>query len=415
MKKSFSLLFLIVFISLKANMLLIPMDERQTDHLKAYGVIYNALFNGYKGEWLLNYRGGSFLMPDTPQNRKYAKEEGVSIIVVSNEQLQSIYEIIEENNMERIHLDKAPKIAVYSPHKPEMWDDAVMLALNYAKIPYDIVYDKNILEGRLKDIDWLHLHHEDFTGQFGKFYSSFSHASWYINNVKFQTALAHSLGYTKVWQLKHTITDSIAAFVKRGGFLFAMCSATDSYDIARAYDHKDIVAKQFDEDPVDMVAVKNPNYENTFAFVNFKIITNPYIYEFSDIDMTQMVAKRGKNAYFYLFDFSAKMDPVSTMLTQNHIKRIKEFMGQTTAFNRQLLKENVVILADVPNTDEVKYIHGDYGKGTFTFLGGHDPEDYQHFIGDPPTDLSLYKHSPGYRLILNNVLFPASRKKKHKT
>ncbi len=409
-------LLLLMFIPLNLfGVILIPMDYTQTDHLKAYGVVYNALLNGYKCEWLLNYRGGSFVIPDSKDNRDYATSKGVRFEIKNTNQMSAIYDTIQNSNMEVVHLDKAPKIAIYSPHRPEMWDDAVMLALNYAEIPYDIVYDTEILSGKLKDIDWLHLHHEDFTGQFGKFYASYRNERWYIENVKFQTELAHSLGFQKVWQLKHVVVDSIAAFVKRGGFLFAMCSATDSYDIARAYNGKDIVDVPFDGDPPDMVAVNHPDYKRTFAFKDFKIITSPYVYEFSDIDMTNMVAKRGEKAYFYLFDFSAKMDPISSMLTQNHTKRIKEFMGQTTAFNRQLIKENVVILADVPGTDEVKYIHGEYGKGTFTFLGGHDPEDYRHFIGDPPTDLSLYKHSPGYRLILNNVLFPASRKKKHKT
>ncbi len=400
---------------LGANYILIPMDDVQNDHLRAYGIAYNVLRKGVKVDWLLNYRGGSFLMKDLPSIEKMCEVLGVTYKVISESEVASIYKTIEESNMNDVVLEKAPKIAVYIPPYAEPWDDAVTLALEYAQIPYDRIYDDEILEGKLSDYEWLHVHHEDFTGQFGKFYASYRNTEWYQRQVRMDTETAHRWGFKKVSKLKLAVAEKIKQYVYRGGFLFAMCSAPITLDIALAAHNTDIVPAVFDGDPVDPDYQQKLDFKNTLAFTNFHIITNPYIYEHSDIDVTREAALRGPNTYFTLFDFSAKYDPIPTMLTQDHTRVIKEFLGQDTGFRRSKLKDNVVILAMVKGTDEVKYLYGNYGKGFFAFLGGHDPEDYQHFIGDPPTRLELHRNSPGYRLILNNVLFPAARKKPLKT
>ncbi|HEB85289.1 MAG TPA: asparagine synthetase B [Bacteroidetes bacterium] len=401
-----------------ASRLLIPMDLTQTDHLRAYGITYNALKAGAKAEWLLNYRGGSFLLEDHREIERLCRLKGVRVERVSEAEVGRIYAEIDEGNMERVHLDKAPRIAVYSPPDAEPWDDAVTLVLEYAEIPYDKVYDEEVLAGRLYDYDWLHLHHEDFTGQYGKFWANYRSADWYIARQANQEALAKKLGFAKVSQLKAAVVVAIRRYVDQGGFLFAMCSATDSYDIAQAALGVDIVEAPFDGDPADPDAQEKLNFDNTFAFQNFQLIPDPSVYEFSTIDATPRsgFSPRGDTGdYFTLFEFSAKYDPVPTMLTQDHTSVIKGFMGQTTAFRVETIKPGVIILGEMEGLGIAKYLHGNSGKGTWTFYGGHDPEDYRHQIGDPPTDLRLHKNSPGYRLILNNILFPAARKKELKT
>lgn len=341
---------------------------------------------------------------------------GVSFQVVSPSEVAEIYRTIENENMEVVLLEKAPAIAVYAPPDKEPWDDAVMLALDYAEVPYTVIYDEEILSGALENFDWLHLHHEDFTGQYGKFYASYHDAPWYKKQVETCEALAKKLGFAKVSELKKAVARKIKEYIARGGFVFAMCSATDSFDIALAAEGVDIVAEVFDGDPPEPGYQEKLDYSKTLAFTGFKVIPNPFVYEYSDIDTTPKAARRGRaNDYFTLFEFSAKHDPIPTMLTQNHVSVIKGFMGQTTGFERRLIKKTVTILAETEGAGDVKYLHGTYGKGTFTFYGGHDPEDYQHMVGDPPTDLALHKNSPGYRLILNNILFPAARKKEQKT
>jgi hypothetical protein len=405
-------------LSLEAASLLIPMDKSQTDHLKAYGVMYKALDKGYKGEWLLNYRGGSFLLDYTDETVNLCLLAGVSYEQVTSGQVADIYREIDVENMERVELEKAPKIAIYSPPYAEPWDDAVMLALTYAEIKYDIVYDEEVLSGVLDDYDWLHCHHEDFTGQYGKFYGAFRDQLWYQNEVRTSEKIAHKLGYTKVSLLKLDVAKTIYDYVRRGGFLFSMCSAPETIDIALAADGVDIVPSQFDGDPVDPGAQEKLDFSRTFAFENFRLTFDPMLYRHSDIDTypdRMMRFPTQMDDFFYLFDFAAKLDPVPTMLTQCHVNTIDGFLGQTTAFRKSLLKKFVIILAQPDNYDEVRYVHGNLGRGTFTFLSGHDPEDYQHRVGDPPTDLSLHKNSPGYRLILNNVLFPAAKKKERKT
>ncbi len=409
------LLFSATF-SLNANKLLIYMDNTQTDHLRAYGLVYWSLQQGDRGEWLLNYRDGSFLIPDTPENREKANLMGVSFTPVSDADLTEIYQIIDNNNMNRIYLDKAPKVAVYAPSYAEPWDDAVRLALDYAQIPYKRLWDKEVLLGELADYDWLHLHHEDFTGQYGKFYASFRNTEWYQKRVAMFTKLARDLGYKSVQEEKGAVAKMIQAYVSTGGFLFAMCAACDTIDIALAAQGIDIVPPEIDGTPYDPDAQQKLDWTKTFAFENFELIFDPYVYEFSDIDIDIMKEGLYYNPdTFTLFDFSAKEDPIACMLNQSHKNVIKGFLGQTTAFYRNVIKDSITILGETPGTDRVKYIHGEFGKGTFTFLGGHDPEDYRHLVGDPPTDLSLHKNSPGYRLILNNVLFPAAKKKKRKT
>lgn len=396
--------------------ILIPMDRSQTNHLKAYGIAFAGLQEQFVVKWLLNYRGGSFLFPDTPQIIAMCNIRGVRYESISSAQVAAIMAEIQEANMESVTLEKEPKIAVYIPPNTLPWDDAVSLALEYAEIEYERLWDDEVLEGKLRDYDWLHLHHEDFTGQFGKFYGSYRHTPWYQNDVKVSEAMAAKHGYSKVWQLKHAVAEKIREYVVSGGFLFAMCAATDTYDIALAAHGIDIVDSAIDGDGIDPQYQSKLDFSRTFAFENFKLRTNPFEYEFSDIDASDYSRLRGAEAdYFQLFDFSAKYDPVPTMLTQCHTNVIDGFLGQTTSFFRDKVKKSVIILAEVPGMNDVKYIHGNVGKGTFTFYGGHDPEDYQHMVGDPETVLDLFKNSPGYRLILNNILFPAAEKKKLKT
>jgi hypothetical protein len=404
----------------RANYLLIPMDEVQKNHLKAYGVAYWALEREVEVTWLLNYRGGTFMMKYAEAIERECKLRGVSAEVIADGQSSAILSHIAEPsvNMDAVRLQKAPKIAVYSPKNKLPWDDAVTLVLTYAEIPYDVVYDEEVIAGVLPKYDWLHLHHEDFTGQYGKFWGNYRNQQWYVEDVKMQEAMAKQLGFAKVSQLKLAVAKKIRDFVMGGGFLFAMCSAPDSYDVALAAENVDICDVMFDGDPMQPDAQSQLDYSKTFAFKDFRISTNPAEYEISTIDIDQRT-RRGqvneKNDFFTLFEFSAKWDWVPTMLTQNHTRVIHGFMGQTTAFKRETVKTSAVILAENKELGEVRYLHGEYGKGTWTFLGGHDPEDYSHFVGDPPTDLSLYPNSPGYRLILNNILFPAAKKEKHKT
>ena len=394
------------------------MDFVQTDHLKAYGVAYWTIERGINVEWLLNYKGGSFLMAVFPGLEGECRVRGVTYEIISSSEMNEIYATIESENMERVLLEKAPKIAVYTPPNKQPWDDAVTLALAYSEIPYDQMYDKEVLIGKLSEYDWLHLHHEDFTGQFGKFYGAYRNAAWYQEEVKVNENIASQLGYPNVPALKSAVAGEIKNYVTEGGFLFAMCSATDALDIALAAEGVDIVESPYDGDPPDANYLQRLDYSKTLAFFNFKLYTDPNRYEFSDIDIPPSFAPRIRDPetdYFTLFEFSAKYDPVPTMLTQNHVGIVKGFMGQTTMFNRTKIKPSIIIMGEVEGTNEVRYIHGNNGKGTFTFYGGHDPEDYTHAVGDPPTQLDLHKNSPGYRLILNNILFPAARKKKLKT
>jgi hypothetical protein len=417
--KKISLLIITLFISLNAisSSILIPMDESQKNHLKSYGLAYWVLKQEVSIEWLLNYRGGSFMMPYANSIESECRIRGISYEIIADVQTQGILTKIAdpESNMDAVKLEKAPKMAVYSPKNKLPWDDAVTLVLTYAEIPYDIVYDDEVMMGKLPTYDWLHLHHEDFTGQYGRFWAAFRNASWYINDVRLNEETAARHGFKKVSQLKLAVAQKIRDFTAGGGFLFAMCSGTDSYDIALAAAGIDICEQMFDGDPADKNAQKKLNFENTFAFRNFSLSMNPYDYEFSNIDNTQSRNLIENNDYFNLFEFSAKWDPVPSMLTQNHEKMIKGFMGQTTAFKKSLIKPDILIMGETKSVDEARYIHGEYGKGTWTFYGGHDPEDYQHLVNDPPTDLNLHPNSPGYRLILNNVLFPAAKKKKQKT
>lgn len=404
-----------------ADGLLIPMDETQANHLKAYGVTYWALQapRVYKSEWLLNYRGGSFLILEgVAEVQRQAALQSVGTQAVSNGDIQTIYDEIEQNNMDRVLLERAPKVAVYAPPTNDPWDDAVTLALTYAEIPYDQLWDTEMLSGKLFEYDWLHLHHEDFTGQYGKFYHSYGNAAWYIAKVKqFQDA-ALAAGYPKVQQHKGAVAKTIRRYISEGGFIFAMCAATDTLDIALAADGIDIVAPQLDGDGLTPGFQSKLNFNNTLAFQNFTIDPNPDMYEFSDIDTSPSPSTPGEryqSETFQLFDFSAKFDPVPTMLTQDHQQTITDFWGQTTAFRKSKLKANVVVLADIPGSGVARYIHGVLDEGTFTFLGGHDPEDPRHLVGEGDTDLSQHPHSAGYRLILNNVLFPAAKKKERKT
>jgi hypothetical protein len=403
---------------LRAQYILIPMDLKQNDHLKAYGMAYFVLTRDIRVDWLLNYRGGSFLFTYATDLERECQLRGISYEKISGAEVNSIYATIEENNMDRVLLEKAPKIAVYTPPNTQPWDDAVTLVLNYAEIPFDKIYDREVLSGALEKYDWLHLHHEDFTGQYGKFWASFKNSPWYISQQIQYEELARSLGFQKVSQEKGAVAEEIKKYVGAGGFLFAMCSATDALDIALAAEGVDICDVPFDYDPPDPNFQEKLDYAATLAFTDFRLYTNPSIYEFSDIDTPPSNQPRLRDAetdYFTLFEFSAKYDPVPTMLTQDHVNVVKGFMGQTTMFREDKIKPAVIIMGKIEGTNEVKYIHGNYEKGTFTFYGGHDPEDYTHQVGDPPTDLSLHKNSPGYRLILNNILFPAAKKKKLKT
>lgn len=401
-----------------ASYLYIPMDTRQKDHLKAYGIAYFALTREIEVSWLLNYEGGSFMCPFDKGVERECLIRNVSYEVIADLKAAEIRREIAEPsfNANEITLNKAPKIAVYSPKNKLPWDDAVTLVLTYAEIPYDLVYDEEVLSDVLPLYDWLHLHHEDFTGQYGKFWGAYRYAQWYKNDVAAQEEIAANLGYKKVSQLKLAVAKKIRDFVAGGGYMFAMCSAPDSFDIALAAEGVDICDAMFDGDPMDPDAQEKLDFSKTFAFTDFKIVTNPYEYEVSDIDVSTQVHAMNKNTdLFTLFDFSAKWDPVPTMLCQNHEQVIRGFMGQTTAFRMDKIKPNVLVMGESKQFNEARYIHGEYGKGTWTFYGGHDPEDYQHFVGDNPTDLNLHPNSSGYRLILNNVLFPAAKREKRKT
>lgn len=411
---------LLAGINAHAARIFIPMNaDEQTNHLKAYGVAYAALTKEIEVDWLLNYEGGSFAMVQTEYIEKLCKLRGVSYSVMSDAQYSGILNTIADPdyNGDIIKLEKAPKIAVYTPKGKQPWDDAVTLVLTYAEIPYDEIYDDEVLQEKLPEYDWLHLHHEDFTGQYGKFWAAYRNAAWFQEDVKNNEAIAARHGFKKVSKLKLAVAKKIQAFVAGGGYLFAMCSATDSYDIGLAAQNTDICEIPFDGDPSSPNAQNELDFTQSFAFKDYILSRNPYEYEFSTIDATQTRSAfvNMETDYFTLFTFSAKFDPVPTMLSQNHTTTVKGFMGQTTAFRKEVLKTSVLVMGECKPANEARYIHGDFGKGTWTFYGGHDPEDYQHAIGDPPTDLSLHPNSPGYRLILNNVLFPAARKKPKKT
>jgi len=401
-----------------ASYILIPMDNNQANHLKAYGIAYWILENDIDVDWLLNYRGGSFMVKYYQKFENELIIRGISYEVISDAQSNQIVAAIASpaSNTDVMKLEKVPKIAVYSPKSKQPWDDAVTLALTYAEIPYDVIFDDEVMYEELPKYDWLHLHHEDFTGQYGKFYRSFRNYPWYIEQQREYEASARKHGFNKVSHLKLAVVNKLKAYVAGGGFLFAMCSATDTYDIALAAEGVDICEQMFDGDPSDPQAQQKMNFNKTLAFQNFTLERDPYQYEFSNID--NQPAERGlteANDYFKLFEFSAKWDPIPTMLTQNHTRMISGFMGQTTSFKKNLIKPDVLIMGETKSIDEVKYIHGIFGKGFWTFYGGHDPEDYQHIVGEEPTDLNLHPNSPGYRLILNNILFPAAKKKKQKT
>ena len=411
---------IIIFFTLNliyGQKILIPMDQTQNDHLKAYGIAYYVLKRNIKVEWLLNFQGGSFLIDSHSFIQAECKIRGVTFLEVED-QILDIYSTIEQNNMDVVLLEKAPKIAIYTPPNKQPWDDAVTLALTYAEINYETLWDDEVFNNTLEKYDWLHLHHEDFTGQYGKFYRNYHNAPWYIEQKTQFEKLSKKYGMPSVHEEKKAVSRAIKNYISNGGFLFAMCSATDSYDISLSLENIDGVHSVFDGTPIDNDIPNKIDYSKTLVFKDFKIYTDPMIYEFSDIDYppSHNPVTRGAEAdYFSLFEFSAKYDPVPTMLTQNHVPIVKGFMGQTTGFNKKMIKNHIIIMGEDPASDQVKYLHGKLGKGTYTFYGGHDPEDYQHFVGDPPTDLSLHRNSPGYRLILNNVLFPAARKKEKKT
>ena len=425
MKLRLLLLFFVFFsYQLHAAYIFIPMGEdNQKNHLKAYGITYWVLNNGAEAWWLLNYQGGSFAFKHNLIFEKECKTRGISFEVIPDAQFNKILSDIsnQEINQEAIKLEVAPKIAVYTPEfnskgeKIQPWDDAVTLALTYAEIPYETVYDSKVLDDRLAEYDWLHLHHEDFTGQYGKHYASFRNQAWYKENVKRMEKLAKENGFAKVSQLKLAVVKKIREYIGGGGFMFAMCSATDTYDIALAAEGLDICDTVYDYDSADPKADQKLDFNKTFAFKDFNLIKNPMVYEYSSIDHSRGRGVKSNQDYFTLFDFSAKWDPIPTMLTQNHTRTVKGFMGQTTAFRKEHVKSSVLILGETKVANEVRYLHGKFGEGTWTFYGGHDPEDYRHFVNDPETDLNLHPNSPGYRLILNNILFPAAKKKKQKT
>jgi hypothetical protein len=417
-KKSIIVFLLLFSFSVKASFILLPMDETtQQNHLKAYGITYWCLDKKYKASWLLNYRGGSFLLPDAEEIRKECKIRGVSFEVLSDGETNTILDEISSpsQNMENVILEKAPKIAVYTPKGKQPWDDAVTLVLTYAEIPFTPIYDEEVLSDGLLLYDWLHLHHEDFTGQYGKFYGAYRNAPWYIEQKKQSETLATKLGFSKVSDEKLAVSKKIRDFVIGGGFMFAMCSATDSFDIALSADGVDICEPMFDGDPSEGNYQSKIDFTKSFAFKDYILDRKPEHYEFSTIDMTEKRIVPMEKDYFTLMEFSAKWDVIPSMLCQNHTQLVKGFMGQTTAFDRELIKSNVLVLGENLLNSEARYIHGQKGKGFFTFYSGHDPEDYQHKVGDEPTVLDLHPNSPGYRLILNNVLFPAAKKKKQKT
>lgn len=397
--------------------LLVPMDQTQTEHLKAYGIAYWVLEQETDVQWLLNYKGGSFMFAAQPGFESEMQVRGVRYEVLQANRSTEIlaYVTSESVNMDAVLLEKTPKIAVYSPPYSQPWDDAVTLALEYAEIPYDVVYDPEVLNGKLRDYDWLHLHHEDFTGQFGKYHPSNANASWVITEVTQQQSMAHQFGYTKVSELKLAVAQAIKGYLENGGFLFAMCSATDTYDIALAAEGIDIVHPEYDNDGMTPNMNEKLDFSRTLAFENFLLLPQPGTYEFSTIDANYRRQVPSNLDYFTLFEFSAKWDPVPTMLCQNHTRTVKGFLGQTTGFRRETVKPSALIMGELKAYDEVRYIHGNYGRGMWTFYGGHDPEDYRHVLGEDPTDLTLHPNSPGYRLILNNILFPAARKRKQKT
>ncbi len=413
------LFFLCVLLAIpaRASYMLVPMDDSQKNHLKAYGVAYWILTNEIEVDWLLNYRGGSFLFKHLPAIEKECNIRGVSYQVIADGQAATIIDEIArpEANMDLVKLEKPPKMAVYSPKDKLPWDDAVTLVLTYAEIPYDVIYDEEVMIGKLPLYDWLHMHHEDFTGQYGKFYAAYHSAAWYQEQVRSDESMARKLGFSKVSDMKGAVARRIKEFVAGGGFLFSMCSGTDSYDISLSCEGVDICEKMFDGDGTTSNYNGKLDFTKTIAFRDFKLVTNPLEYEFSDIDMTNQRKVPRNEDVFVLFEFSAKWDPVPTMLCQNHEQVVKGFMGQTTAFKKSLVKPEVLVMGENKAAGEARYIHGEFGRGTWTFYGGHDPEDYQHMVGDPPTDLNLHPNSPGYRLILNNVLFPAAKKKKQKT
>ena len=417
--KSVCLMLLLVCVTkVHANFILLPMDDvSQKNHLKAYGITYWCLDKQYKASWLLNYRGGSFLLPDAPEIRKECQIRGVSFEVLSDGEANQILDEISSpsQNMETVVLEKAPKIAVYTPKGKQPWDDAVTMVLTYAEIPFTPIYDEEVLSDQLILYDWLHLHHEDFSGQYGKFYGIYRNAPWYIDQKKEAETLAAKLGFSKVSEAKLAVAKKIRDFVIGGGFMFAMCSATDSFDIALAAEGVDICEPMFDGDDSEANYQSKIDYAKTFAFKNFILDRKPEHYEFSDIDMTEKRRIPMEKDYFTLMEYSAKWDVIPSMLCQNHTQLVKGFMGQTTSFERELIKSNVLVLGQNELNEEARYIHGQKGKGFFTFFGGHDPEDYQHRVGDAPTVLDLHPNSPGFRLILNNVLFPAAKKKKQKT
>ena len=411
-------LLLLIGLQLHATKLLIPMDGSQRDHLKAYGIAFWGLEREVPIDWLLNYRGGSFLFDHMKALEQECLIRGVTFQIIADAQASAILAEISdpEVNMEVVRLEKAPKIAVYAPESFQPWDDAVALVMEYAEIPYERIYDPQIIAGVLPKYDWLHLHHEDFTGQYGKFYRAYRNAPWYQAMVQESEEMARSLGFAKVSQMKLAVATSIRDYVAGGGYLFTMCSGTDSFDIGLAAEGVDICTPEFDGDPIDPQAQQKLDYSKAFAFKDFKLVTDPMIYEFSDIDATDIHSRIGQpRDFFTLFDFSAKWDIVPTMLCQNHEQVVRGFMGQTTAFRKDLVKPGVTVMGENKAHSTVKYIHGEYALGQWTFYGGHDPEDYQHMVGDPKTDLSLHPNSAGYRLILNNILFPAARKKKQKT
>ena len=419
MKKVFAVLFFTTLSSVTwASFIYVPMNhDNQKNHLKAYGIVYFSLEAGLKSKWLLNYDGGAFLIENNKIVENECKIRGVSYQVISDAKSQLILQEIASpsSNQEAVTLEKAPKIAVYSPKDKLPWDDAVTMVLTYAEIPFDVIYDQEVLEDKLLLYEWLHLHHEDFTGQYGRFYGAFRTAPWYVESKKNAEKQAEILGFTKVSEAKLAVAKKIRDYVIGGGFMFAMCSATDSFDIALSAEGVDIAEAMFDGDASEPNYQSKINYNKTFAFKDFQLIRNPTTYEFSSIDMTRKRKIPKTSDYFSLIEFSAKWDPVPTMLTQNHTILVKGFMGQTTSFDRNTVKSNVLVLGENKTNNEARYIHGTKGKGMFTFYGGHDPEDYTHRVGDPKTELDLHPTSPGYRLILNNVLFPAAKKKKQKT
>lgn len=415
----------IAILQLQASYIYIPMShDNQNEHLKAYGITYWVLDQGIEAYWLLNHDGGAFAFPHSTTFEKECKTRNVSYKVITDGKFASIRTDISnpEANEEVIKLEQAPKIAVYTPdfnsrgEKIQPWDDAVTMVLTYAEIPYETIYDREVLEDKLAEYDWLHLHHEDFTGQYGKFYKGYHTQPWYKKNQKKMEELATSLGFAKVSQLKLSVVKKIREYVEGGGFMFAMCSATDTYDIALALEGHDICAEMYDGDGAEKLKPDDADFSKTFAFKDFEIVENPYEYEYSSIDHNSGKRKvNPESDYFTLFDFSAKWDPIPTMLTQNHTRTVKGFMGQTTAYHKDHIKTDVLVLGENKGIDEVRYMHGTQGYGTWSFYGGHDPEDYKHYVGDPETDLALHPNSPGYRLILNNILFPAAEKKKRKT